>query len=808
MGNWGIIVPTAATNYIHNPSFHFGTDDWSDYTTETATGVRTWTVAYALQGYHSYLIAKGSAADTGDYGTAHTVAGFADFDSGDVLALSAFVYVASSSTMTLEAEVTNAGGSETFSVSQAGEYTGRISVTGTLTADATAITVRAYIPDDNEGGFYITGVQLEKTQLTTYFDGFTPGCSWVGEWSSSNSTRPVTARKGGIETEFDSYSFYITGTTGLASAEIGNEMQERTTQPGGYVRDSRTPSRQSSLIGELIGTSLSNLHSIRNTLLTLLSAAGDDREFTIWYDGSGTRLYLDAILDGGFGSFGRKGFTERIAIRLISESPYWYRGYKSSAALDGFNRTTNFYLLGLYKEGAWSLVGSVTGAPDVHAIVEKNGKLYVGGSFSVVDSVTDTDNFAIYDGESWTTLGTGVNGTVRAIAVHDNGDIFVGGDFADCGGVANTQYLGKWDASAGAWVSMSATIDGAVYALKIGKALSGAAANWLYIGGAHATPHYLAYAVLPVATSIAALGTGIASTVRALDIQRGNLFIGGSFANISTDTDMSYIAEFDGTTFTALGTGMDAAVYSVLCHSDGSVYAGGAFTTASGTAMARVAQWTGTAWSKVGPSDFTLDSGTVYRVTELIDRTVAIAGAFTTDWGQRYPPDEVILWSGDTYYTHQGYASDAYFYLESNQYGQILAMGLNDWRLGHNTTVTYSGSVPVSPIFRIQSSLTSFVFGGPPISIHNARNNTAQRYLRYIETAEELLIGPIDGEFKAISTSLGERALTNLLGNSDFLNFQLLPGSNVVNAYQGDSISMTPTISLHWTDRFWSRDGA
>lgn len=809
MGKWGLVVPTAATNYIANPAFTYGTTGWSNYVTDTATGTRERSILYAMKGYHSYHIDKTSATDTGDYGIAHTVAGFDDFNSGDVLALSAYVYIPASASVTLQVEITNAGGTEYGGVSQAGPYTGRITATKTLTADATAITVQAFVEDDTNGDFYISGVQVEKTQVTTYFDGFTPGCNWSGTWGNSASERPITVRKGGIETDFNSYGFYVTSESGLAAADTGNTIQDFVNRPGGYVQKSRTPIRNSVLTGDLVGSSLENLHTIRKTLFNLMSAQGDNREFTIYYDGANERLYLDVVLDGGFSTLGINGFSERLGIRLISPTPYWYRGYGASAELDYTDTFTGtYYLMTAYKDGVWTALGSVTSAPTVDAIIVKNGKLYVGGTFSVVDSISNTANFAIYDGSTWTTLGTGVNGRVRAIEVADNGDVYVGGDFTACGGVANTAYIGKWDESASAWVSISSTINGNVHALKIGKNISinAVRSTALYIGGEHSTPHYLAR--YDFSGSVTAIGSGISSTVRALDIKQGNLYFGGDFANISSDTDMSRIAQYDGSTFSALDTGVDDNVHTVLVHSDGSVYIGGEFATVSGTALNFLAQWINNAWYKVGPDDFYL-SGTsrlVYDVAELKNGDVAIAGYYTVNRPGILITDNLLLWNGYIYYYKVG-ATRPKVIVDSDQYGFIIGTSstTNTYNAGGDTTVTTGSDVDITPLMRFESLEASFVAGSRLI-IHNSRNDAYIYYVHYVDPGEVLLIGEENDEYVVKSSISGKNALADMLSNSSFSDFKLLPGDNIVNCYI-DDYTQDLFIGLYWVDRFWSRDG-
>lgn len=95
-----------------------------------------------------------------------------------------------------------------------------------------------------------------------------------------------------------------------------------------------------------------------------------------------------------------------------------------------------------------------------------HGKLYVGGSFKMVDSSLTANNIA-YVTESggtytWHHMGLGVNGPVHAIAAFDN-KIFVGGNFSEAGGnPANS--IAYWD---GAFWHSAGCLNGTVYDLAV-----------------------------------------------------------------------------------------------------------------------------------------------------------------------------------------------------------------------------------------------------------------------------------------------------------------------------------------------------
>lgn len=801
MGKFGIIVPSAATNYIQNPAFRYGVDGWSAYTTETATGTRTRGVAYAMQGFYAYQIDKTSAADTGDYGIADTVAGFAEFDSGDVLAISAYVHIEDGARVTLEAEVTNAGGSETVSVSEDGPYTGRITATGTLTADATAITVRAYVPDDYAGYFYITGIQLELDQLTTYFDGFTQGCYWDGEYSNSNSVRPVTVSKGGVETDFDDYAFYITGTIGLGAAEINNQYNDYSSAPGGYFDRARTPVRSGSLVGELIGTSQSDWHSKRDALYALFNPeTGDNREVTIYYEGSGTRLYLDVMLDGGFGSYEPNGFSERIAIRLLALNPFWYLDYQESAEMDGYQSMSS--LISYLMDGQWYEAGSST-VSEVEDILYYRGMLYIAGSFATVDGVSNTANLCAFDGTSFTALGTGPSGgRVRCLAIGPDGNLYAGGDFTSMGGVANTAYIAMWDWSS--WNDVDgAGINGAVYDMKTYE-------DRLYVCG-NMTDYFRVLYWRPRTSSATSYGTNNPSaTVTCMDVDSdGKLYIGGTFANIGGDADMSYMAEkgvFD-TAWQPIGTGANAKVNSIIVQQSGDVFFAGDFTVVDGDSYGKAVLWNGSNLFAAYDTGFAVSGGDIDYALEDTNGNLIFAGLSLTKIGDLgyYTLSSVALWDGYALRNPGFYANDTVNAMaQGGRYTMIVG---NDGKVGARNLLSNGGTAQTTPIIRIlpDSNTTreiekfNLYHNGLKVGIYFGKD------LAHYSDEEIILNYPSEGQ---IYSSFRDNMLRWILPSSQLADFTLRPGTNNITAYTAFySGEMTVEFAAYWVPRYISADG-
>jgi hypothetical protein len=87
-------------------------------------------------------------------------------------------------------------------------------------------------------------------------------------------------------------------------------------------------------------------------------------------------------------------------------------------------------------------------APSVyHMTVDKNGHLYIGGSFEAVSGIP-ARNVAYWDGSSWHGLGEGLNERVNALAFDPGGDLYAVGFFTKAGDVP-ADHAARWDG--GTW---------------------------------------------------------------------------------------------------------------------------------------------------------------------------------------------------------------------------------------------------------------------------------------------------------------------------------------------------------------------
>ena len=237
--------------------------------------------------------------------------------------------------------------------------------------------------------------------------------------------------------------------------------------------------------------------------------------------------------------------------------------------------------------GTWSNVGSLSGT--VYALAAVGNTLYAGGSFGVKRWTGSTweaesgptgtvrafavsgstlyaggDNGVWQKSSPWTALGS--LGNVKALAVY-NSTLFAGGSF----GVK--QWTGStWEVVPG--------LSGPVNALL-------ATGPDLYAGGSFfgALARYDGRVWYPM--------PNISGTVYALAANGPEIFVGGNFVRAGGISGANYVARWNGINgWSALSDGTDTTVRAVTL-AGGSVYVGGDFTTVDGVDVAAnsVGRW-------------------------------------------------------------------------------------------------------------------------------------------------------------------------------------------------------------------------
>lgn len=315
---------------------------------------------------------------------------------------------------------------------------------------------------------------------------------------------------------------------------------------------------------------------------------------------------------------------------------------------------------------------------------QRNGDLYVGGSFTKAGTVS-VYNIAKWNGQSWSGLGTGTSypGSVRALAMDSVGNLYVGGNFNYMNGV----YVGgvaRWNGAT--WSGLGNCASGLCGILglsspsdsgNIAYALAVDKNDHLYVGGNFGTA-YNSYGdrVMNVNNITKwdgskwhrmanGLGTPLASGVHSLVVDNyNNLYAGGVFYT-SGGVQMNHVAKWNGTVWSALNGGVTGAndggwimVNSLALDRSGNIVAGGLFKRAGGVSVNNIAKWNGSAWSAYGTGlnawiyEVFVDRGTSLLFPHLLyvgsDLQVAPGPKITKWTGSAWAPvDEGLPWNAD-----------------------------------------------------------------------------------------------------------------------------------------------------------------
>ncbi|HVK37482.1 MAG TPA: T9SS type A sorting domain-containing protein [Candidatus Kapabacteria bacterium] len=285
-----------------------------------------------------------------------------------------------------------------------------------------------------------------------------------------------------------------------------------------------------------------------------------------------------------------------------------------------------------YDAGGWSAlgIGLNNGTDnDVYALGSYRNEVYAGGRLSIAGGMR-ANQIARWDGQSWARLGgdpqLGVDGVVRALAINGD-DIYVGGSFIAAGDAASSR-IARWNRRTGAWTLLGAGTDGVVYALA-------ATANEVYVAGRFTKAGGVAVGNIArwhVATNtwfpLGPLGdNGIDGDVFALAVDRGKLYVGGSFTTAG-DVPVRNLAQWDPAegTWSPIGAGVNGDVNALAMAADG-LYIGGDFTEAGGTLANYIARWEPATdrWVRLagGPDD-------MVTAIAVVGRRVYVGGEFLT----------------------------------------------------------------------------------------------------------------------------------------------------------------------------------
>lgn len=792
-----ILVPTAATNEVLNPSFETGT---TGYTLVSSTLARSST--YQRRGVWSLEVTPQTGVASGVYyGTVNEVNGEARTFSVDILGVAG---------QAMRIQIRDNTGASVLSETTftASGYWQRISLART---GAASVTRRLYIIRDavaSTAKFYVDGLYYSSVD-GTYLDGDMRGTvwgrndyGWNGVPHASTSWRSIQTRTGGTLLRIKNYArilnligagmLTMTNTAAMLSSGFASFQES---QP--ETRELVLPLAFSGTIDQMIAARAALISALNpdqtayQQALTLrfqgIDSAGAD---------AAEPVDLRCHYVDGLENIPDVPGVSRASPRFHAFIPYFAKAADLATTL-GFNTTVaNFARIGMRDEyGIWKALGTGLNGTLRVLTIGPDGLLYAGGEFTLAGGVANTAYIARWNGAAWEALGTGMNDTVFAIAFGPDGTLYAGGGFTTAGGGAANR-IAKWNGSA--WSALSTGMDNAVLALAVYRDGSlYAAGDFTSAAGVANTAHIARWS----GSTWNAVGTGTDSSIYALVFGPDwTLYAGGSFALAGGVADTAYIASWNGAVWAPLRTGMEATVLALAFGPDGMLYAGGDFTDASGMpGTYYIAKWNGSSWLPLGGGT----NGAVYTL-EFDAGGVLYAGGDFIQAGGIGMPDGVAQWNNGTWLPLDINVQDAaaYFYaLRIDSAGRLYAGGA--WT-GSNALSATSSTTSTSGA----RAYPVFTFTGPG-TLYQVKSYSTGKSIYFNgltllagETAT-LDLGPETYHFG----SAFRPYLDGYILNGSDLDFYLINGTNYISAYML-STSGASAITARWQDLYWTWDAA
>lgn len=345
-----------------------------------------------------------------------------------------------------------------------------------------------------------------------------------------------------------------------------------------------------------------------------------------------------------------------------------------------------------------SFHASITGAPNVGnvntIVLQPNGKILVGGSFTQVNGTLRSDIVRLnadgsIDASLLVTISGGENSVSRILRQSDD-KIVIGGSFTQVNGVARQSVArlnsdGSLDES---FLASNIAANAQVFELALqpdGRLLL---CGFFSINGSQRKNFARFNSDGTFDSSFVTVLDGLfgvdSSSVFTLAMQPdGKIVIGGSFTSVN-NTSRNHIARLntDGSldsTFLATGSGADFNIFSLALQPDGTVLITGNFASFNGTARNEVARL-----SDTGALDLSFNSGELLRSGFVLamatqsDGRIVVGGTFITVNGTARSRIARLNSDGSLDNTFTTAVSDQVFAVTLQSDGKILIGGRFD----------------------------------------------------------------------------------------------------------------------------------
>jgi hypothetical protein len=234
----------------------------------------------------------------------------------------------------------------------------------------------------------------------------------------------------------------------------------------------------------------------------------------------------------------------------------------------------------------------------VRSVELYKGSLYVGGDFNSAGGMP-AKRIAKWDGQNWASIASEFTGSHISSFFVFKDTLFAGGSFSYIDTVTNSSGIAKWNGinwqSAGSHPSDS---EGDIYSMIEFQEELYVAGNLTRIGGIN---------VNRIAkwdgNSWKKAGSGVWGAfedIMSLAVYNEELYAGGNFT-VAGGKQAYNIAKWDGEKWNSVGSGLNNYVTNLVVDSMANVlYVSGPFTMAGGKPVRGVAKWNGFEWAAVG----------------------------------------------------------------------------------------------------------------------------------------------------------------------------------------------------------------
>lgn len=225
-----------------------------------------------------------------------------------------------------------------------------------------------------------------------------------------------------------------------------------------------------------------------------------------------------------------------------------------------------------YNAGDFTEVGGGVSGGNVYAILHDVTGLYIAGNFTQAGDIP-VHHIAHWDGGGWHDLGAGgTDSTILALCMFDS-TLYAGGNFTKIGGV-KANYIAKYDLVKREWQPV---IDGGVNGVNGGVAALIANDPALYVGGGFTKAGSKDANKIAVYQNKQWVDIGGVSGTNAFvacfaleNFSSGRLFVGGSFDDAGSITDVNNIAQYNpglSNGWARMGTGFNGTVFAISAAS-------------------------------------------------------------------------------------------------------------------------------------------------------------------------------------------------------------------------------------------------